>query len=205
MDSAEEWCTISRALQIITSELRTSVGRAQARLIEACAAGSVRSRVPRLTRLLGDESGMGLALANFISRAGPVSHLIWRGAAIDGDALLDRSRSRWSPVEINVADLRSDLAGAEPVAPATVSARVVSEKGGRPTDELRVKAEAERRLNSSRYPRPPSLAAFARDLHGWLDAQPDAIRVSITGKVMSPETIENHVRTLWTEYRNKKH
>jgi hypothetical protein len=49
MDPAEEWCTISRAVEIIVGELHISAGRAETRLIEACAAGNVRSRVKRLT------------------------------------------------------------------------------------------------------------------------------------------------------------
>jgi hypothetical protein len=201
MDAAEEWCTISRALQIITNELRTSTGVAQTRLIEACAAGNVRSRVPR--RTAGDGiSPMGSALINFVSRAGPLSPPIWKGAVIDGDSLLDWSRSRWSPVEINVADLNFDLASAEPVAPTTIPARVVSHEGGRPTDAPRVIEEAKRRLDSGE-PLPSSLAGFARELHEWLEVQPNVLRGSKTTKVLSAETIKQRVRPLWSEHRKK--
>jgi hypothetical protein len=206
MDPAEEWCTISRAVEIIVSELHTSTGRAETRLIEACAAGNVRSRVKRVTAadrkssIEGHNAALESMVYNFFRRAGPLSPLIWKGAAIDGDALCDRSRSRWSPVEINVADLRFDLASAGPVAPATV--RVISEKGGRPTDKLRVVEEAQRRLKGGESI-PSTLAEFARELHEWLERQPNAIRASKTREVMSDGTIEDHVRPVWNEHRKK--
>jgi hypothetical protein len=114
MEPTEEWCTIPRALEIIMGELRTSMGHAQARLIEACAVGNVRSRVPP-ERLTADDGKFSIdsAVINFFRQAGPISSLIWKGAVIDGDALRDRSRCLWSPVEVNAADLRFDLAGAE--------------------------------------------------------------------------------------------
>jgi hypothetical protein len=126
MDPAEEWCTISRALQIITSELRTSTGVAQTRLIEACAAGNIRSRVP------GTASDIELMIIRSLgvlarTTPGPISMLVWKGAVIDGDTILDAARRRWQPVEINVADLRFDLAGNEPV--ATTAVPVVPETG----------------------------------------------------------------------------
>ena len=45
-----------------------------------------------------------------------------------------------------------------------------------------------------------SLAAFARELRGWLEDHGEH-RTKKTGDVMKTDTIEDHVRTLWNEHR----
>jgi hypothetical protein len=82
---------------------------------------------------------------------------------------------------------------------ATVAA--VPATGGRPTDRDRVIAEAKRRIRHESETVPGTLAAFARQIHEWLDKQPKAIRVSKTGKVMTADTIEGHIRKLWDARR----
>jgi hypothetical protein len=223
MSLPEEWCSISSALDLILTTLKVSGGRAQVRLIESCAAGNVRSRVPgervpgeRIDSdpilLLPDDGILGMDLRpgaesegaqNKGARwplPGPIPALTWEGAAIDGDALLDRARVRWAPVEINVADLRFELGHGPVTIAVAISPRVVSEKGGRPTDALRVIAEAERRLNTG-VNLPSSLAGFARELCEWLNEQPNVVRASKTGKVMRADKIEEHVRQLWHSKR----
>jgi hypothetical protein len=79
----------------------------------------------------------------------------------------------------------------------------VHSAGGRPTDRDRVIAEAERRLKATE-PIPAALAAFAKAIRGWLDKQPDAVRDVTEGEVMRVRTIEDHIRPLWTRYREKK-
>lgn len=79
---------------------------------------------------------------------------------------------------------------------------MIPKKGGRPTDVDRVRAEAKRRLASGEAP-PPTLAAFSRELHEWLDAQPGALRAPMTRKVLASVTIETRVRELWNEHRQK--
>jgi hypothetical protein len=200
MSLPEEWCSISGALDLILTTLKVSGGRAQVRLIESCAAGNVRSRVPgeRIDSdpilLLPDDGilGMDLRLGAESEDAqnkgarwplpGPIPAPTWEGAVIDGDTLLDRARVRWAPLEINVADLRFELGHGAVTIAAAISPPVVSEKGGRPTDALRVIAEAERRLNTGAN-LPSSLAGFARELREWLDEQPNVVRASKTGKV----------------------
>jgi hypothetical protein len=54
---------------------------------------------------------------------------------------------------------------------------------------------------ATRCARLPSLAAFARDLHSWLDKQPFAERSIRGGKVLSAPSIEEHIRPLWRKYR----
>jgi integrase len=108
-------------------------------------------------------------------------------------AAFDRSRGRWSPVEIDVADLRFDFGG---VAKPATSAAAIHKTGGRPTEKDRIIREAKRRM-AANGPRPPTLTAFARELRQWLDAQPDAHRTSKTKKVMAVDTIEGHIRSLW--------
>jgi hypothetical protein len=71
--------------------------------------------------------------------------------------------------------------------------------GGRPTDRDLLLEEAEWRLRHE--PRPPSLAAFARDvLRPWLEVHGEH-RAKKTGEVMRTDTIEDHVRDLWNQYR----
>jgi hypothetical protein len=66
--------------------------------------------------------------------------------------------------------------------------------GGRPTDRDLLLEEADWRLRHER--RPPSLAAFGRELRLWLDVHGEH-RAKKTGEVMKAETIEDHIRDLW--------
>jgi hypothetical protein len=186
-------------VEIITGELRTSVGRAQTRLIEACAAGNIRSREHRMA------SDMEITIRNLLGGTlpgatipGPISALIWKGAVIEGDTMLDGARRRWQSVEINVADLRIDVGVAKPA----TSAAAIPKTGGRPSDKDLIIAEAKRRM-AANGPRPPTLIEFARELQQWLNTQPNAHRNSKTGKVMAVDTIEGHIRSLWNERRER--
>jgi hypothetical protein len=114
------------------------------------------------------------------------------------------SMAAWKPRAISLIELRAEdvesvlcrnvVGGGKGICPSSA--------GGRPTDRDRVVAEAERRLRRRDYQRPPSLAAFAKELHDWLDGQPRAIRISKTGAVMQAETIEGHVRDIWNKHPN---
>jgi hypothetical protein len=72
-------------------------------------------------------------------------------------------------------------------------------KGGRPTDRDLVLEEADWRLRQPQIPK-TTLAAFARELHEWLDDH-GMYRAVKTGEVMQAETIEDHVRSLWNAHR----
>jgi hypothetical protein len=83
----------------------------------------------------------------------------------------------------------------EPVASAeSPAASLEPNLGGRPTDRDLLLEEADRRLRHG--PRPPSLAAFGRELRLWLDVHGEH-RSLKTGEVMKADTIEDHVRPLW--------
>jgi hypothetical protein len=84
----------------------------------------------------------------------------------------------------------------DPCKPSPILASAVS-SGGRPTDRDRIVEEARRRINS-RLPLPQTLAAFARELHQWLEQQPNPVRSPISNAVMNVRTIEDHVRPIWT-------
>ena len=84
----------------------------------------------------------------------------------------------------------ADHEPAEAPAPA-----MPSSKGGRPSDEDRVIAEAKKRLESKTY---PSKAALARELREWLEKLPDATRDS-RGNVMAASTIQRHIAPLFGE------
>jgi hypothetical protein len=93
---------------------------------------------------------------------------------------------------------------AAPVSSADVTPQVsaIHSQGGRPTDKDRVIAEARRRIGAAES-LPVTLTEFAGQLHTWLDAQPDARRTKKSGKVLQPETIEDHVRPIWQACRGK--
>jgi hypothetical protein len=96
------------------------------------------------------------------------------------------------------SELSQDEDGATPIAPIP---NPVSNKGGAPTDKDRVIAEARRRIDAKEN-LPTTLKKFAEQLQKWLEGQPDAVRRQKTGKVMQVDTIEDHVRPLWTAYRD---
>jgi hypothetical protein len=133
----DDWGSISRAIEIIKETSSTSTGAAQARLIEACASGEVRTRTiddpaaRAVVYLLADD---GLMSSDFRPGArnpnavtsdgkplrrprtpGPIPSLAWRDGTIDGNRLVDASGERWSRVEINIDDLRYWLGVASPV------------------------------------------------------------------------------------------
>ncbi len=88
----------------------------------------------------------------------------------------------------------------EPVSATDPPTRIVPKEGGRPSDKDLIIREAERRIATEER-LPDSLAAFARDLHAWLDTRPNAHRAQKTGKVMTAATIAGHVRRLWDKRR----
>ena len=71
-------------------------------------------------------------------------------------------------------------------------------KGGRPTDRDLVLEEADWRLRHQQVSE--TLAAFARELHAWLEDH-GMHRAAKTGEVMKVETIEDHVRSLWNAHK----
>ena len=97
--TAKSWCAISKAIDIIKTAQNSSEGHAQAWLIEACAGGNIRSRVPALVDatsrvkddgLAGSDLRPGNRLSLLRKRApGPVSADVWADAFIDADALID--------------------------------------------------------------------------------------------------------------------
>jgi hypothetical protein len=103
-------------------------------------------------------------------------------------------------VEISLADLEFELKKLPPLDGAPCATAPIQKKGGRPSDKDTVAKEASGRLAIGENI-PSSLAAFARDLHSWLDKQPLAKR-SIRGqKVLSAPSIEEHIRPLWRKHR----
>jgi hypothetical protein len=216
--TAKAWCAISKAVKLVAAAQNTSVGRAQAWLIEACVAGNVRAREPWRDDpilLLPDDGILGMefepsqfgitAASVTISRKRtprPVTPATWKGAVIDKDVLVDVDHVRCPNVEISLADLDFELRplarfdGASPASPP------IPKKGGRPSDKDAVAAEAEKRLAAGEN-LPSSLAAFSRDLNHWLDKQPWAKRSIREAKVLSAPSIEEHIRPLWRKYRGE--
>jgi hypothetical protein len=206
--TAKTWCAISKAVEMIKTAQNTSVGRAQAWLIEACVAGNIRSRTPSPADselLLNDSMDLrpGSRPGIISRRRAPesVSPAAWNDAVINGDVLVDTNHGRWSYLEISIADLEFDLkqslrpAGAAPAAP-------IPRSGGRPSDKEAIVAEAQRRVAADESI-PTTLSAFARELHFWLDRQPRVLRRNNTGKVLGPASIEEHIRPLWRKYRGE--
>jgi hypothetical protein len=210
--TAKTWCGISKAVEMIKTAQNTCLGRAQAWLIEACAAGNIRSRMPssadsELLRSDNRPLSMDLRRGNrpgIISRRRApesVSPAAWKGAVIDLDVLVDTSHVRWSGLEVSIADLEFELkqslrqAGAAPTAPITRA-------GGRPSDKETIIAEAQRRIVADESI-PPTLSAFARELHFWLDGQPRVFQRNNTRKVLGPASIEEQIRPLWRKYRGE--
>jgi hypothetical protein len=118
--TAKAWCAISKAVEMIKTAQNTSVGRAEAWLIEACVAGNIRSRVPSSADselLLNDNGPVSMdprpgSRPGIISRRRApesVSPAAWNDAVIDGDVLVDTNQGRWSDLEISIADLEFDL------------------------------------------------------------------------------------------------
>jgi hypothetical protein len=188
----------------------TSEGRAQAWVIEACARGTIRSRVPSSTKpadpvqLLNEDELTDLRphtrLSVFRKRSpGPISPGVWKDAVIDGDALIDADHDRRRGIEISIADLEFELKRSSPLAGTSASA-ALPRSGGRPSDKEPILAEAQRRLAVDENI-PSSLAAFARDLHHWLSTQPWVYRRPSDRKVLSAPSIEEHIRPLWRKYK----
>ena len=72
-------------------------------------------------------------------------------------------------------------------------------RGGRPTDRDLVLGEADWRLRHQQT-KAESLAAFARELREWLTDH-GKHRTKKTGDVMQANTIERHIRPLWSRHR----
>jgi hypothetical protein len=205
--TAKTWCAISKAVEMIKTAQNTSAGRAQAWLIEACVAGNIRSRVPSSadSKLLLNDNGPVSADLRPGSRAGiisrrrapePVSPSAWKDAVIDGDVLVDANHGRWPDLEISIADLKFDLKQSLRAA-GTASAVPIPRTRGRPSDKEAIIAEAQRRVATDESI-PPTLSAFARELHFWFDGQQRVLR-----KVLGPASIEEHIRPLWRKYRGE--
>jgi hypothetical protein len=154
-----------------------SEGLAQAWLIEACAAGNIRSRMPSSAHpdpLDADDDLVGMHLRTrsrlsiFRKRApGPVAPSAWGDAVIDGDILVDADKDRTSGIEISIADLDFELKRLPPLPEAARPSAPIPKKKTRSSDKDNVAAEAERRLIADENV-PPSLAAFSRDWYDWL-------------------------------------
>ena len=206
----KKWCAISKAVDMIATTLSMNVGSAQAWLIEACATGNVRSRAHSVL-MMADDGIVDMDLRPGALRtgrpriwrvAGPVSSVTWKNALIDDDVLVDIHHGRWDGVEISISDLEFELKQLPPP-PETVTAPPIPKTGARPSDKVSIEAEAKRRLTTQGETIPPSLAAFSRDLHFWLDKQPWAKRSPRHQKVLSPPSIEEHLRPLWRKYRGE--
>jgi hypothetical protein len=206
--TARAWCAISKAVEMIKTAQNTSVGRAEAWLIEACVAGNIRSRVPSSADselLLNDNGPVSMdprpgSRPGIISRRRApksVSPAAWNDAVIDGDVLVDTNQVRWSDLEISIADLEFDIKQA--LRPAA-AARPIPRAGGRQSDKEAIVAEAQRRVAADESI-PTTLSAFARELHFWLDEQPKVLRRNNAGKVLGPASIEEHIRPLWRKRR----
>jgi len=72
-------------------------------------------------------------------------------------------------------------------------------RGGRPTDRDLVLGEADWRLRHQQT-KAESLAAFARELREWLTDHGEH-RTKKTNDVMQADTIERHIRPLWSRHR----
>jgi hypothetical protein len=104
---------------------------------------------------------------------------------------------------LGIADLEFELKQSSPPADnKPPSPAAVSRSGGRPSDKEAVIAEAQRRVGAGENI-PPSKAAFARDLHFWLDKQPWAYRGIKNRKVLGPAAIEENNGPLWRKYRQE--
>ena len=93
----------------------------------------------------------------------------------------------WCLIEVEWAGLKSPTPRS-PIAEPEVN------RGGRPTDRDLLLEEAARRLRHKSPP--PTLRAFARQLHSWLEEHGEH-RAKKTSEVMKVQTIEGHVRRLW--------
>jgi hypothetical protein len=203
--TAKTWCAISKAVEMIKTAQNTSVGRAEAWLIEACVAGNIRSRMPlaAVSQLLLNESAdlRTGSRPGIISRRRRAPELVspaaWNNAVIDGDGLVDAHRGRWTGLEISIADLEFDLKWA-----LCAAAGPMPWAGGHQSDREAIVAEAQRRVTAGESI-PMTLSAFARELHFWLDGQPQVFRRNNTGKVLGPASIEEHIRPLWRKYRGE--
>jgi hypothetical protein len=214
--TAKAWCAISKAVEMIKTAQNTSVGRAQAWLIEVCVAGNIRSREPWRDPilLLPDDGILGMefepgqlgvpAASVTVSRKRaplPVMPAAWKGAVIDKDVLVDVDHVRMRGIEISLADLEFELKRSVPTSDSKpASPPPISRSGGRPSDKEPILAEAQRRLAVGENI-PSSLSAFARDLHHWLNKQPWAYRGIKNRKVLAASSIEEHIRPLWRKYR----
>jgi hypothetical protein len=207
--TAKTWCAISKAVEMVAATQNTSEGRAQAWVIEACATGTIRSRVPSFTKpadpiqLLNEDDLMDLGprsrLSVFQKRSpGPISPGVWKDAVIDGDVLIDADHDRRRGIEISIADLEFELKRS--LTGTSASEAPLPRSGGRPSDKEPILAEAQRRLAVGENI-PLSLAAFARDLHHWLNTQSWAYRRPSDRKVLSAPSIEEHIRPLWRKYK----
>jgi hypothetical protein len=206
----KKWCAISKAVEMVATTLRMSEGCSQSWLIEACATGDVRSRADSVL-LTADDGTVGVDVPSGALRtgrpriwrvAGPVSSVTWKNAVIDGDALVDNHHGRWDGVEISISDLEFELKQS-PRRPETVTATTTPSKGRSCSDKVAIEAEAKRRLTTDGEKMPSSLSGFSRDLHFWLDKQPWAKRSNRDRKVLSPPSIEEHIRPLWRKYRGE--
>jgi hypothetical protein len=140
--TAKAWCAISKALKLIAAAQNTSLCQAQVWLIEACAAGNVRSREPWREP---DRFEIPAALITVSRKRAPlpVVPTAWKGALIDKDVLVDVDQVRWSNVEISIADLEFGLKKLPPLDGASsASAAPFRKKGGRPSDKDTVATEA---------------------------------------------------------------
>lgn len=208
--TAKSWCAISKAVDTIKTAQNSSEGHAQAWLIEACAGGNIRSRVPALVDatsrvnddgLAGSDLRPGSRLSLLRKRApGPVSPDVWADAFIDADALIDVDLDYRRGIEISIADLEFELKRSAPLDRTPSPPALIPRSGGRPSDKEPILAEAQRRLAANENI-PSSLSAFARDLHHWLSKQPWAYRRSMDRKVLSAPSIEEHIRPLWRKHR----
>ena len=123
--------------------------------------------------------------------------------------LPDYIRPPWCLIEVEWAGLKSlrARAEAEPAPAAAEPGPVTSVEsprspiaepevnlGGRPTDRDLLLEEAAWRLRHESPP--PTLRAFARQLHSWLEEHGEH-RAKKTSEVMKVQTIEGHVRRLW--------
>jgi hypothetical protein len=205
--TAKAWCAISKAVEMVATTQGASQERAQAWLIETCASGNVRARASssanRATLLAADSSvEMDMRSRSRLSLAlGPVPPNIWKDAVIDGDALVDADRGHRRGFEVSIVDLEFELKRSFPAPNGKpASSAPISRSGARPSDKEAIMAEAERRLAAGEC-MPSSLAAFARDLHLWLDKQRWAYRRPMDGKVLAPSSVEHHIRPLWRKYR----
>ena len=178
--TAKAWWAISKAVEMVATTQGDNQERAQAWLIQTCASGNVRARVcANRATLLADDDPMEIDMR---SRSGlllaiePVSPNIWKGAVIDGDGSRDAGSGHRRGIEVSIVDLEFELKRSFPAPDRKpASAAPVSKSGARPSDKEAIMAEAERRLAAGECI-PSSLAAFARDLHLWLDRQRWAYR-----------------------------